>query len=119
MKFVFLTIALVCSGMAYSQSKPMYQKGWIDFNKNGKKDVFEDPNAHIDDRIEDILSQMNASNESMVRFSRSQIPRISVVLTVTQLARAYRSIKSLVRRNTLFDEIALILSLIILSGVTP
>jgi len=64
MKFVFLTIALVCSGIAYSQSKSMYQKGWIDFNKNGKKDVFEDPDAHIDDRIEDLLGQMNIDEKT-------------------------------------------------------
>ena len=29
----------------------MYKKGWIDFNKNGIKDVYEDPTATIDARI--------------------------------------------------------------------
>lgn len=64
MKFTFFIIALFCSGIVYSQSKSIYQKGWIDFNKNGKKDVFEDPNAHIDDRIEDILNQMNMDEKT-------------------------------------------------------
>ena len=32
--------------------------GWIDFNKNGTKDVFEDPAAPIESRIEDLLRQM-------------------------------------------------------------
>ena len=64
MKLTFFIIALFCSGIVYSQSKPIYQKGWIDFNKNGKKDVFEDPNAHIDDRIEDILNQMNMDEKT-------------------------------------------------------
>ena len=36
----------------------MYKKGWIDLNKNGIKDVYEDPTATIDARIEDLLSQM-------------------------------------------------------------
>lgn len=36
----------------------IYRKGWIDFNKNGKKDIYEDPAARIEDRIEDLLSQM-------------------------------------------------------------
>ena len=36
----------------------MYKKGWIDFNKNGAKDTYEDPTAPIDARIEDLLSQM-------------------------------------------------------------
>ena len=31
----------------------MYKKGWIDFNKNGKMDVYEDPSAPLDERIED------------------------------------------------------------------
>ena len=32
----------------------MYKKGWIDFNKNGAKDTYEDPTAPIDARIEDL-----------------------------------------------------------------
>ena len=42
----------------------IYQKGWIDFNKNGKMDVYEDPNADIDARIEDLLSQMNVDEKT-------------------------------------------------------
>lgn len=30
----------------------MYRKGWIDFNKNGVKDVYEDPSAPLEARIE-------------------------------------------------------------------
>ena len=33
----------------------MYKKGWIDFNKNGIKDVYEDPTAPIDARIEEYV----------------------------------------------------------------
>ena len=35
--------------------KPIYHKGWVDFNKNGKMDVFEDPSQPIDKRIADLL----------------------------------------------------------------
>ena len=42
----------------------MYHKGWIDFNKNGKMDVYEDPSADIDARIEDLLSQMNVDEKT-------------------------------------------------------
>ncbi len=45
-------------------NKAIYQKGWIDFNKNGKKDIYEDPAAPIDDRIEDLLSQMNVDEKT-------------------------------------------------------
>ena len=42
----------------------MYKKGWIDFNKNGIKDIYEDPTAPIDARIEDLLSQMNLNEKT-------------------------------------------------------
>lgn len=42
----------------------MYKKGWIDFNKNGIKDVYEDPTATIDARIEDLLSQMTLEEKT-------------------------------------------------------
>lgn len=42
----------------------MYKKGWIDFNKNGVKDIYEDPNASLDARIEDLLSQMTLEEKT-------------------------------------------------------
>lgn len=44
--------------------KSMYHKGWIDFNKNGVMDVYENPNAKIEDRIEDLLGQMNIEEKT-------------------------------------------------------
>jgi beta-glucosidase len=32
----------------------IYKKGWIDFNKNGVKDVFEDPSAEVEKRVADL-----------------------------------------------------------------
>ncbi|WP_277132427.1 MULTISPECIES: beta-glucosidase [Bacteroides] len=42
----------------------MYKKGWIDFNKNGVKDIYEDPTAPIDARIEDLLSRMTLEEKT-------------------------------------------------------
>ena len=42
----------------------MYKKGWIDFNKNGVKDIYEDPTASIDARIEDLLSRMTLEEKT-------------------------------------------------------
>lgn len=42
----------------------MYKKDYIDFNKNGRMDVYEDPNADIDARVEDLLSQMNLEEKT-------------------------------------------------------
>lgn len=45
-------------------SNKMYKKGWIDFNKNGVKDIYEDPTADLDARIEDLLSQMTVDEKT-------------------------------------------------------
>lgn len=44
--------------------KEIYHKGWIDFNKNGVKDVYEDPSAQLDSRIEDLLNQMTMEEKT-------------------------------------------------------
>ncbi len=49
-----------------AQKKPdqIYHQGWIDFNKNGKKDIFEDSKKSIDERVNDLLSQMNLDEKT-------------------------------------------------------
>ena len=42
----------------YPARKNIYHKGWIDFNKNGKKDIYEDPTQPTDARVADLLRQM-------------------------------------------------------------
>jgi len=36
----------------------IYQQGWLDLNKNGRKDVYEDPSQPLEKRIADLLKQM-------------------------------------------------------------
>lgn len=38
--------------------KKIYHKGWIDFNKNGQMDIYENPSAPLEERVKDVLSQM-------------------------------------------------------------
>jgi len=49
---------------ASAQQKNIYHKGWIDFNKNGKMDVFEDPSQTIDKRVADLLGQMTVDEKT-------------------------------------------------------
>lgn len=44
--------------------KSIYHKGWIDLNKNGKMDVYEDPSQGVDKRIDDLLSQMTVEEKT-------------------------------------------------------
>ncbi|RYE50318.1 MAG: hypothetical protein EOP48_19990 [Sphingobacteriales bacterium] len=53
-----------CSVITSAQQKNIYQKGWIDFNKNGIKDVYEDPLQPIDKRVADLLSQMSLEEKT-------------------------------------------------------
>ena len=58
-KITRLSVALllvVFSTNLFAQS--IYQQGWIDLNKNGKKDIYEDPTQSVNKRVEDLLSQM-------------------------------------------------------------
>lgn len=49
---------------AKSGVRDIYHKGWIDFNKNGKKDIYEDHKQPIDKRVQDLLSQMTLDEKS-------------------------------------------------------
>ena len=42
----------------------IYHDGWIDFNKNGIKDVYEDPDADIDARVKDLLGRMTVEEKT-------------------------------------------------------
>jgi beta-glucosidase len=47
-----------------AQTNSIYHDHWIDFNKNGKMDVFEDPKQPVDERVKDLLSQMNLDEKT-------------------------------------------------------
>ena len=47
-----------------AQEKDIYHKGWIDFNKNGAKDVYEDPQADTEARIDDLMQQMTVEEKA-------------------------------------------------------
>ena len=36
--------------------KDLYHDGWIDLNKNGRKDIYEDPTEPEDKRLDDLIS---------------------------------------------------------------
>jgi beta-glucosidase len=60
---LLLAICAVQSASAQTNTN-IYHKGWIDFNKNGKKDVFEDSQQPIEKRVTDLLSQMTVEEKT-------------------------------------------------------
>src|SRR5215217_1292017 len=60
-----ITIAIILLAMnSKAQQKNIYQKGWIDFNKNGVKDVYEDPTQPVDKRVDNLLSFMTLEEKT-------------------------------------------------------
>lgn len=59
-----LSIAFLLNVTLCFAQKSIYHNSWIDFNKNGTKDVFEDPQQPIDKRVNDLLSQMTLEEKS-------------------------------------------------------
>src|SRR5918995_1580361 len=47
-----------------STRKNIYHSGWIDLNKNGRMDVYENPKVDVERRISDLLSQMNLEEKT-------------------------------------------------------
>ena len=64
---ILLLMAAASTTAAAAQKttpKTIYHKGWIDFNKNGRMDPYEDPARSLDERVEDLLGQMTLEEKS-------------------------------------------------------
>jgi beta-glucosidase len=62
---ILLTLACCFASLfSIAQTKVIYNKGCIYFNKNGRMDLYEDPSQPVDKRVEDLLSQMNLDEKS-------------------------------------------------------
>ena len=60
--------ALPAADLSAAVKKPakskIYHGDWIDFNKNGIKDVYEDPTAPLESRVQNLLSQMTVEEKT-------------------------------------------------------
>src|SRR5690242_18870726 len=64
MQFLLLIFLCFEALSLNAQQKSIYRKGWIDFNKNNVKDIYEDPAQPIDKRVKNLLSQMTLEEKS-------------------------------------------------------
>jgi beta-glucosidase len=55
-----------CAAQSYpfEIKQSMYHDGWIDLNKNGKLDPYENSKLPVEERIEDVLSRMNINEKT-------------------------------------------------------
>ena len=56
-KIAFSIAVVLCATMHAEEHADIYRKGWIDFNKNGVKDIYEDSSAPLEARVNNLLSQ--------------------------------------------------------------
>ncbi|WP_304062393.1 glycoside hydrolase family 3 N-terminal domain-containing protein [Pedobacter glucosidilyticus] len=50
--------------VSFTNPIKIYKKDWIDLNKNGKKDIYEDKTRSLDERVNNLLSQMNLNEKT-------------------------------------------------------
>lgn len=66
--YLFLTLFVPHLGMAVNFPPPpkisSENQGYIDFNKNGRMDLYEDPSADVENRIEDLLTRMTLEEKT-------------------------------------------------------
>ncbi|MEI6948882.1 glycoside hydrolase family 3 N-terminal domain-containing protein [Paraflavisolibacter sp. H34] len=60
---VILLSSLTASTLQ-AQQRSLYHPGWIDFNKNGRRDLYEDRSQPMDRRVEDLLARMNLAEKT-------------------------------------------------------
>lgn len=64
LRFTVICLGICVAFSGHAQKKEIYHKGWIDFNKNGRKDIYEDPAQPVEKRVEDLLSQMTVEEKT-------------------------------------------------------
>ena len=59
MKRASFLIGIILALNARGAAPEIYHDGWIDFNKNGFKDVYEDSTQPVEKRVADLMAQMS------------------------------------------------------------
>ncbi|MBE2216548.1 MAG: glycoside hydrolase family 3 C-terminal domain-containing protein [Opitutaceae bacterium] len=57
-------------------SAPIYHEGWIDLNKNGTKDPYEDPTLPFERRVDDLLARMTLEEKTAQMVTLYGFPRV-------------------------------------------
>ena len=66
-KGIVISFCLLLPGfwvMGQQKTENIYHKGWTDLNKNGKEDIYENPNEPVAKRVQNLLSQMNLTEKA-------------------------------------------------------
>jgi beta-glucosidase len=62
--FVVLMLTLAIFAFAFRDGARPFNQSWIDFNKNGKMDIYEDKKQSTEKRVADLLSRMTMEEKT-------------------------------------------------------
>lgn len=74
--YLALASSLLTPLYAQAPASAIYHENWIDMNKNGQRDLYEDPNAAESDRIENLLSLMTLEEKTAQMTTLYGFPRV-------------------------------------------
>ena len=64
----FLLLCLLACAVGTVEAQPtttdIYHNGWIDLNKNGRRDIYEDSRQPVERRVENLLQQMTLDEKT-------------------------------------------------------
>ena len=87
MKKILIFFALLPAFATAAMDAPaIYHDGWIDLNKNGKKDVYEDPSQPVKRRVANLMSQMTL-DEKIGQLWQASVGDNADVLMADELRR--------------------------------
>ena len=62
--FVLSSNDLAAQDAAAQEKSDIYHDTWIDRNKNGKQDPYENPELSVDERVADLIGRMNIDEKT-------------------------------------------------------
>ena len=80
--FAWMALLIIVS---FKPLTSIYKDGWIDLNKNGKKDIYEDPTQSINARTANLLSQMTLEEKSRYSHRRKAVDKLVEFLNSTTI----------------------------------
>src|SRR5262245_1124421 len=63
-KYPYIALLALVGIVSFKPLTSIYRDGWIDLNKNGKKDIYEDPKQPVNARTADLLSKMTLEEKT-------------------------------------------------------
>ena len=84
LKWALLFAVFFCVAAGQAAEPAIYHNGWIDLNKNGRRDIYEDPGRPIERRIKNLLRQMTL-DEKIGQLAQADMPPDSATIFADRL----------------------------------